>query len=53
MKNVGHRCSADDKYCREGMDKRRHDWSLPWTHPDQHNSHKGGCICALGKTPVY
>jgi len=51
MLNAGHTCTGADKSCREGMDRRRHDPQLPWDHPEQHNSHAGGCICRLGKTP--
>jgi hypothetical protein len=39
-RNVGHLCSEDDKYCREGMDPARH---------PEHGGHKGGCICPLGE----
>jgi hypothetical protein len=52
MINVDHICTTRDKYCREGMSTGRHDPELPWAHPDQHNTHKGGCICTLGETPL-
>ena len=48
MKNIGHNRDINEKYCREGADEYRHDNSLPWDHPDQHNSHEGGCICIHG-----
>ena len=48
MKNIGHICNMDDKYCQEGADPDRHYEDLPVDHPYQHPSHKGGCICPLG-----
>ena len=42
-KNIGHKCDIDDKYCQEGAN--------PYRHPD-HDSHIGGCVCELGKTPL-
>ena len=52
-KNVGHLCSMDDKYCREGADPARQDSSLPVNHPTQHDSHMGGCICPLGDKRAF
>jgi hypothetical protein len=48
MRNVGHICSMEDKYCSEGANPDRHDSSLPVNDPTQHDSHMGGCICPLG-----